>query len=153
MKMQNNGGHMKKTELNTIIRKIVREEVAMTIQEVITEMKEPLQQINTVTNGEIRRTTPTKKKVVSEKKTFSSNSVINDVLNETANDDSGWETMGGETQTSQNMNNVLRQQYGDMMNSNPNAPVSVDGQTADFLTKDYSQLMQAVDKKAKQTRG
>jgi hypothetical protein len=33
------------------------------------------------------------------------------------------------------------------MNSNPNAPVTVDGQTPDFLKKDYRALMKAVDKK------
>ena len=34
---------MKKSDFKMVIRKIVREEVAMAIQEVITEMKEPLQ--------------------------------------------------------------------------------------------------------------
>ena len=35
---------MKKSDLKLIIRKIVREEVAMAIQEVITELKQPTQQ-------------------------------------------------------------------------------------------------------------
>ena len=41
-KNQNKEGHMKKkTNVKTIIRQIVREEVAMAIQEVITELKQP----------------------------------------------------------------------------------------------------------------
>ena len=68
---------MKKSELKTMIRTIVREEVAMAIQEVMNEL------------------------------------------------------VGG--------------QYGDMMNNN--SDVSVDGQTADFLTKDYRSVMKAIDKK------
>ena len=34
-----------------------------------------------------------------------------------------------------------------MMNGNSNAPVTVDGQSADFLQKDYRGLMKAIDKK------
>ena len=154
---------MKKSELKTTIRQIVREEVAMAIQEVITEMKEPLQQINTVHAGEIRRNNTPKKKIV-EKKQYTSNSVLNDVLNETANDDSGWETMGGGTQTSQNMNNVLKTQYGDMMNGGGNVPIpqsdingkpvtNVSDTLMDNLTKDYSTTLKAMEKSANNSRG
>ena len=45
------------------------------------------------------------------------------------------------------MSDILNSSYGDMMGDNSNAPVTVDGQTADFLQKDYSNLMKAVDKK------
>ena len=42
--MTDDGGHMKKkTNIRTVIRKIVREEVAMAIGEVITELKQPTQ--------------------------------------------------------------------------------------------------------------
>ena len=37
---------MKKSDFKLIIRKIVREEVAMAIQEVITELKQPTQQVS-----------------------------------------------------------------------------------------------------------
>ena len=39
----------KKTNIKTIIRQIVREEVAMAIKEVITELKKPTQQVSTTT--------------------------------------------------------------------------------------------------------
>ena len=122
---------MKKTELRTIIRKIVREEVAMAIQEVITELKQPEQ------------SQPTKP---IQEKHYSQNKVLNDVLNETASDDS-WKTLGGGEFTTNKMNEMMSGQYGDMMNKNPNVPVSVDGQTPDFLKKDYRKVMNAIDKK------
>ena len=126
----------KKTNIKTLIRTIVREEVAMAIQEVITEITKPTQQISQ----------PKPQKKIVEKKSFTKNSILNDVLNETAMDEE-WKTMGDGTYDSNRMSEVIGKSYGDMMNSNPNAPVTVDGQTADFLTKDYRGLMKAIDKK------
>ncbi len=76
---------------------------------------------------------------------------MNDVLNETAMDEE-WKTLGNKTHTTNSMNDIIGKQYGDMMNSNPNAPVTVDGQTAEFLNKDYSKVLKAMDKKSKQQR-
>ena len=45
------------------------------------------------------------------------------------------------------MGDILQSSYGDMMNNNSNANVAVDGQTPDFLKKDYRGLMKAIDKK------
>jgi len=123
----------KKPNIKTIIRQIVREEVAMAIKEVITELKQPIE------------SQPQPKKIV-EKKSFTSNSVLNDVLNETAQDDE-WKTLGGGKFDSSKINDVMGGAYGDMMNKNPNIPVSVDGQTPDFLKKDYRAVMKAIDKK------
>ena len=55
--------------------------------------------------------------------------------------------MGGGEFTSGRMNELVGKNYGDMMNKNPNIPVSVDGQTPDFLKKDYRAVMKAIDKK------
>ena len=114
------------------IRQIVREEVAMAIQEVITELKQPA--------------LSSTEQPIQEKKNFSQNSVINDVLNETAQDGE-WKTLGGREFTSDRMNELVGKQYGDIMNKNPNIPVSVEGQSPDFLKKDYRAVMKAIDKK------
>tara|TARA_R100000697_G_scaffold115844_1_gene135908 strand:+ start:48 stop:443 length:396 start_codon:yes stop_codon:yes gene_type:complete len=116
----------KKTNIRTIIRKIVREEVAMAIQEVITELKQPPQPKQ-------------KSKKIVEKKSFTNNSVLNDVLNETAQREE-WKTMGGGKFDSSRMNELISGQYGDMM-SNQSPNISVDGQTPDFLKKDYSAVV------------
>jgi len=153
------GGHMKKSELKTLVRQIVREEVAMAIHEVITELKEP----TVVEKTTVQK--PKKKKVIKEKKHFSNNSVLNDVLNETANDDE-WKTMGGGTQTSQDMNNILQKQYGNLMNGGNNVPLpqtDIDGRSVDVnnisddlmnnLTKDYSGMLKSMEKSSEKRRG
>ena len=125
----------KKINIKTLIRQIVREEVAMAIGEVITELKQPTQQVSQ----------PKPKKKIVEKKSFSKNSIINDVLNETAMDDE-WKTLGGGTMDSSNVHDVMNKSYGDMMSGNT-GQISVDGKTPDFLKKDYRGLMKAMDKK------
>ena len=128
----------KKTNIRTVIRKIVREEVAMAIGEVITELKQPTQ------------SQPQPKKIV-EKKSYTENSVLNDVLNETAQSEE-WKTLSGEKFDSSRMNELVGG-YGDMMDSNPNTPVTVDGQTADFLNKDYREVLKRTEEKQKQKYG
>ena len=144
---------MKKTDFKLMVRKIVREEVAMAIQEVITELKQPTQQVSN----------PKPKKKIIEKKSYTSNSILNDVLNETA-ESNEWKTMGGGTYTSNKMNDVLRGQYGDLMNgSNTNVlpqtdindrPVTnVPSHLMNAFTKDYSKTLKAMEKKAIKSRG
>ena len=143
---------MKKSDFKLMIRKIVREEVAMAIQEVITELKQPTQQVS--------KQKPKKKMV--EKKSYTSNSILNDVLNETANDE--WQTMGGGTYTSNKMNDVLKGQYGDLMNNgnvnvapqtdiNDKPVTNVPNHLMDAFTKDYSKTLKAMEKKAMKSRG
>ena len=128
----------KKTNIKTIIRQIVREEVAMAINEVITELKQPTQ------------SQPQPKKIV-EKKSFTTNSVLNDVLNETAQD-GDWKTMGGGEFTSDRMNELVGRQYGDMMNDTPQQVPSSDPM-AQFLNKDYSEVLEKSIEKSKNKLG
>ena len=134
----------KKTNMKTVIRKIVREEVALAIQEVITELREPQQPVKPI-----------------EKKQYTNNSVLNDILNETAmsggSDD--WKTLGDSTYTSDRINEVVGGSYADMMNGDkkPDAdtmvksmggnPDAVGDTLKNALTRDYSDLMKAMDKK------
>ena len=143
---------MKKSDFKLMIRKIVREEVAMAIQEVITELKQPTQQVSK----------PKPKKKMVEKKSYTSNSILNDVLNETANDE--WQTMGDGAYTSNKMNDVLRGQYGDMMSGgnvnvapqtdiNDRPVTNVPDHLMDAFTKDYSKTLKAMEKSANKSRG
>ena len=139
----------KKKSIKTIIRQIVREEVAMAIQEVITELKEPGQQV------ENKISKPTKQKA--SRQNFSSNRIINDVLNETASTKSEWKELGGGTFDSSKMTEVMSKQYSGMAaGTAAELPASLGvnpNDAPDFLTKDYSKVLKAMDKKAKQTRG
>ena len=120
------------------IRQIVREEVAMAIQEVITELKQPIE------------SKPQSKKIV-EKKSFTKNSVLNDVLNETANGDD-WKTLGGSEFTTDRMNELVGGQYSDMMNTTPQQVPSNDPMSQ-FLNKDYSEVLKKSEEKSKQKHG
>ena len=132
----------KKTNIRTVIRNIVREEVAMAIQEVITELKQPTQQVSK----------PKPKKKIVENKQYSKNSILNEVMNETA-DTEEWKTMGGGTYTSDKVNEVASSQYGDLMNGSSQQSVNPNDPMAQFLNKDYRNVMKKVDEKAKQKRG
>ena len=127
----------KKPNIKTIIRQIVREEVAMAIKEVITELKQPTQ------------SKPQPKKIV-EKKSFTSNSVLNDVLNETAQD-GDWKTLGGGEFTSNRMNELVGRQYGDMMNGTQ--PVPSSDPMSQFLNKNYSEVLEKSIEKSKNKIG
>ncbi len=130
-----------------MIREIVREEVTFTMKEVIKE----------VVGGKPQPKPQPKPK----KKHYSKNKVLNDVLNETATSgvSEEWETLGGSTYTSDRMNEVVGSSYADMMNGNqkPDAdtvvksmggnPDAVGDTLKNALTRDYSDLMKAMDKK------
>ena len=115
----------KKTNIKTLIRQIVREEVAMAIKEVITELKQPTQS--------------QPKKPIQEKH-YSKNKVLNDVLNETAMGDN-WKTMGGSQYTSERMNELVGGGYGEMMNGNSQQAVPSSDPMAQFVNKDYSSVL------------
>ena len=135
---------MKKTELKMIIREIVRKEVRMELKTLLKEYK----------------TKTIKKPVKSVKKSqprvnqkYSNNSTLNSILNETAQN-TDWDTLGGETFTTQNMSGILNKQYGNgqmtddqMVESMGVSPETVPDHVTDALTKDYSKLMKAIDKK------
>ena len=127
---------MKKSELKSMIRQIVREEVAMSIQEVITELRQPTQS---------KPIKPVKKK------SFTKNSVLNDVLNETANGD--WETLGGGEFTTDRMQELVGKQYSDMMKDTPQQVVPSSDPMAQFVNKDYREVLKKTDEKQKQKYG
>ena len=141
---------LNKDKLNQLIRTIVREEVAMAIHEVVTELKQPTK-TKVTDNVKSQKV----KKVVHEKK-YTDNSILNDVLNETAQDEE-WKTMGGGTYDSSKANEILSSNYGGMMDEKPSAdqmvasmgvsPEQVPNDVKDALTRDYSGLMKAIDKK------
>jgi len=127
----------KKPNIKTIIRKIVREEVAMAIKEVITELKQPTQ------------SQPTKP---IEEKSYTNNSVLNDVLNETAQDGE-WKTLGGSEFTSDRMNELVGKQYGDMVNKNTSPQIPSSDPMSQFVNKDYREVLKKTDEKQKQKYG
>ena len=127
----------KKTNIKTVIRQIVREEVALAIKEVITELQKPSKPF-----------TPKKR---TQNSSFTSNKVLNDVLNETANGD--WDTLGGGEFTTERMNELVGRQYGDMMKDTPQQNVNSNDPMSKFLNKDYREVLEKTDEKQKQKYG
>ena len=128
---------MKMSQLKMVIREVVREEIRLGLKDIVSEIKKPIQSEQIV-----------KKPKLPKKQNYSKNPVLNEMLNETAKDE--WETMGGTKFTSEKMNDIMGSAYKDLMNDDSgNTTVSVEGQTPDFLKKDYRELLAAVDKKKK----
>jgi len=109
---------------------MVREEVAMAIHEVITELKQP-----SLSSNQPKKQV---KKQMVEKKHYSSNSVLNDIMNETAETSVLEE---GANPISE-MNTVMQSSYGDMMNRTTDVSTEDTNGMGKFLNKDYSQLLE-----------
>ena len=130
---------MKVKQLKMIIREVVREEIRLGLKEIV---------------GELNTSSPQTENVKPVSKNYSKNSVLNDVLNETAQGED-WKTMGGKTFTSDNMSDILKSSYGKMMSDdsdNSNGTLAAEmgvnpNDAPNFLKKDYRKLMSAVDKK------
>ena len=126
---------MKKSELRLMIREIVREEVGMTIKNVINEMRG---------GDNIKPTKPVK-----EKK-YTKNPVLNEILNETAGDEE-WKTLGGGTYDSNRMGEIIGSEY----NNSPGISETTSGfgggrpneVLKNVFEKDYSEVMKAIDNK------
>ena len=151
---------MKKKELIKIIELVVRKEVKKQMTEIFINDKEEINLAETISK-------PKPKKVVKKpKKQYTSNKTLNEVLNNTkplgSSQTEEWPTLGGGVLGSDNMADVLG--YGDLgrgqnkekaremaaVDSIKKAGVAVDAVPEDVqnaLTRDYSGLMKAINKK------
>ena len=157
---------MNKDKLKNIIELVVRKEVKKQLSEIFINEKEEIKLSETISK-------PKPKRVIKKtKKQYSKNSALNEVLNNTkplgTSEVDEYPTLGGGVLGSDNMAEVLG--YGDLgMGSNDEraremgavdtikkAGVSVDQVPEDVqnaLTRDYSGLMKAIDKKKKGDSG
>lgn len=152
---------MNKDKLKNIIELIVRKEIKKQLSEIFINEKEEIKLSEVISK-------PTPKKVVKKqpKKQYTKNKVLNEVLNNTkplgSSEMDEYPTLGGGILGSDNMAEVLG--YGDLgMGSNKEraremgavdtikkAGVSVDAvpeEVQNALTRDYSGLMKAINKK------
>ena len=152
---------MKKNELIKIIELVVRKEVKKQMTEIFINDKEEIKLSEVISK-------PTPKKVTKKqpKKQYTKNKVLNEVLNNTkplgSSETDEYPTLGGGVLGSDNMADVLG--YGDLgMGQNKEraremgavdtikkAGVSVDAvpdEVQNALTRDYSGLMKAINKK------
>jgi hypothetical protein len=152
---------MNKNKLRNIIELVVRKEVKKQLSEIFINEKEEIKLAETISQ-------PKPKKVINKpKKQYTKNTALNEVLNQTkplGTMDDEYPTLGGGVLGSDNMADVLG--YGDLgrgqnkeraremaaVDSIKKQGVSVDQVPEDVqnaLTRDYSGLMKAIDKKKK----
>ena len=155
---------MKKNELVKIIELVVRKEIKKQLSEIFINDEKEISLSETISKP--------KPKVVKQKpkKQYTKNKALNEVLNNTkplgsqGQEQEEWPSLGGGVLGSDNMADVLG--YGDLgmgqnkeraremaaVDSIKKAGVSVDSVPEDVqnaLTRDYSGLMKAMDKKKK----
>jgi hypothetical protein len=147
---------MNKKELVEIIRTVVREEInnslpqylmevlaeRITAQPVITEQKEPSQASAQRNKPLVTFEAPIKKSPVQAPRTFSSNPIFNQILNETVGGipDESSVSVPSAIDTIKNMPKEVLAENKDI------------AAVANAMTRDYSKLMRAIDAKAKSGR-
>jgi len=158
---------MKKSELVKIIREAVRAEIKVVLKEILGAKKSNITEFsNTMSHAEtLFKPKKSKKTKKIAKQQFTENSVLNDVLNETANQ-TEWPTMGGKTLSANSapagksglaaamgLGN-MDETFGGKPSAQQMLPadrqhVEVPKDVEKALTRDYSDLMKAINKKKK----
>lgn len=140
-----------------LLRKVIREECRAAVR---TELKSVLNENKSSSNDDISLRKMVDKPMVNKlksKQTFSKNSVLNDLLNETATtapsqEQMDWSKMNYKSEMAESFGNEQQPQLRPVVSSGINGePVNMaDDKIAasvNAMTKDYSSLMKAIDKK------
>jgi len=147
---------MNKKELVEIVRTVVREEInnalpqylmevlaeRITARPVITEEKEPVRASIPINKPSVTFEAPVKKAPVQAPRTFSSNPIFNQILNETVGGIPD-ENSASATSVIDTIKNMPKEVLAE------NKDIAA---VANAMTRDYSKLMRAIDAKAKSGR-
>ena len=138
---------MKSNKLVSLIKEVVKQEVKKQITDIL------------INETNIPKTKPVVKKKVKEQK-FTDNPMLNQILNETAQQQEEYPTLGGGTFDTSRMTEMLGYGGGlgnkevkrevaaaSTMKSAGMNPEAAPEHLKDALTRDYSGLMKAIDKK------
>ena len=138
---------MKSNKLVSLIKEVVKQEVKKQITDIL------------INETNIPKTKPVVKKKVKEQK-FTDNAMLNQILNETAQQQEEYPTLGGGTFDSSRMTEMLGYGGGlgnkevkrevaaaSTLQSAGMTPETAPEHLTNALTRDYSGLMKAIDKK------
>ena len=141
---------MKSNKLVSLIKEVVKQEVKKQITDIL------------INETNIPKVKPVVKKRKVEKRNYTDNPTLNKILNETANQQEDYPTLGGYTFDSNRMTELLG--YGSGMGNNEvkrevaaastlqSAGINPDAapeHLKNALTRDYTDLIKAIDKKKK----
>jgi len=143
---------MKKTELKSMIRNIVKEEVRLSMRKLLKEFMFKEISDRSLKNNNIKKS---KSKHNIKNNTFSSNKLLNEALNDTAQTSQEWKTLGDGTFTTDSMNTILQNQYStdvevsgkQMVASMGVDPDNVPEYLVNVFEKDYRGFMKKVNGK------
>ncbi len=140
---------MKLSIFKKVIREVVREEIEYSIRGLRKELKEVL--VSSISDKMLEESTPKttgkpvqnsnlttakKPRSIEKRVPMTKNSILNDILQETANDGE-WKNINKEAETTSVMDETSK----------------LPDHLAEALNKDYSQVMKAVDKKVEFNKG
>ena len=141
---------MKSNKLVSLIKEVVKQEVKKQITDIL------------INETNIPKVKPVVKKRKVEKKNYTDNPTLNKILNETANQQEDYPTMGGGTFDSNRMTELLGYGSGagndevkrevaaaSTLQSAGMNPEAAPEHLKNALTRDYSGLIKAIDKKKK----
>ena len=134
----------------SLIREIVRQEVQKEVKQIfIKEGMKSMAQKSTLVEDTVMEVLPERKPKPKKKVTYTNNPVLNDILNDTTSlkENSDWSTMNFKSEMAQSFGQPKIPPVTDIQGkpvdtSNKNVATVVNA-----MTKDYSQLMKAIDKK------
>ena len=139
---------MKQGKLVSLIKEVVKQEVKKQITDIL------------INETNIPKVKPVVKKRKVEKRNYTDNPTLNKILNETANQQEDYPTMGGGTFDSNRMTELLGYGSGagndevkrevaaaSTLQSAGMTPDTAPEHLTNALTRDYSGLMKAIDKK------
>jgi hypothetical protein len=135
-----------------ILRKVIREEVRAAVKEILTEQKVNHKK---VINHGMDMHAMSEGITNKPKRKFTKNSMLNDLLNETAATPASQEQLDWSTM---NFKSEMAESFGNLRKPQPLATTGINGEainmnnenvakTVDIMTRDYSGLMKAIEKK------
>ena len=137
---------MKRSELKLMIREVVREEVRLVLRKILKERK----------LAKVKKKAPSVRvKKIRPNRTYSSKPMLNEIMNDTAQEVE-WETLGGKPFTTSDMGQLLSKEYStpggkpsvaQMAAEEGVDPSTVPEHVTNAITKDYSEVMKAIDQK------
>lgn len=135
--------------LNTL-RKIIREEVRNAVRQELNEALNTKKPYKEVINHGVNLQREAAKPAV--KKQYVKNEMLNNILNETSTiNDGGWDTLEFKSELAQaygmNSTNIIQDMSGNAFDVNDLKKTDAGAAVARALTRDYSSLMKAINKK------
>ena len=142
-------------KFTTVLRKIIREEVTKAVRTELRQMltEDKVSHTSAIQHGMQLHDMVEQKPIKKARKRYSENAMLNDILNDTTSlkENSDWSTMNFKSEMAQAFGGNTSRPAVAPMTDLQGKPVNANNEqvaaTVNAMTKDYSALMKAIDKK------